>query len=437
MNNSSNFEQQVFERWPVAAIYGWSQGDEWKWKATGLFESPDYVAVAQWWANAWHTVYFNWKKVVLHELPGWCIIESAKVYIWQWRVLNISWLAKEIKEVEATWCKIKWRIIIAGNTQLIFKSLQIKLDWIIEKAKKKAVWTTSKWIGPAYALKALRTWVTVNMALKNPQEVKDFIDVNCGLFNWLNAEEIWNEYLEEIRFLKLLIDDWYITIDPTNLEINKWVVQLKKVLIEASQSAMLAIDSWTYPFCTSSDTSINWVLSSLKIPKVHTWIWVTKAIKSKVGWGFFPTKFSEEVAKPYRELAWEFGATTWRPRDVWFFDLVETRLVLSSNQTDVLLITKADMLNKIPEVKVALSYTWPSGKVYESEIPADSEEYEWLKVNYSKSFKLSWDITWIKDTRDLPQCYRDYFDFILEQLNFKWTLILGTWPNGDEYLIYN
>lgn len=437
MRNTNDFEDKVFSRGSVAAIYWGSLWDEGKWKATWLFTNIDYIAVAQWWANAWHTVYFNWKKVVLHELPGWCIIEWAKVYIWQWRVLNISWLAKEIKEVEATWCNIKWRIILAGNTQLIFKSLQIKLDWIIERAKKKPVWTTNKWIGPAYALKAFRTWINVNTALNNPHEVSDLLEINAKLFPELDFWEMWNEYFWEMKYLKLLIDDWYVVIDSSNLEINRWVKALKRVLIEASQSAMLALDWWMYPYCTSSDTSINGVLSSLKIKEVNTWIWVVKAIKSKVGWGFFPTKFPEEIAWPYRELAWEFWATTGRPRDVWFFDLVETRLVLSSNKTDILLITKADMLTTLPEVKVALDYVWPTWIIYESEVPSDAIEYSKVKVNYSKSFKLEWDISWLKDASKLPACFREYFDYIIKELDFKWILILWTGPESDQYLIYN
>jgi len=437
MGNATEFENKIFNRWPVAAIYGCSLGDEGKWKATGLFNNIDYMAVAVWWANAWHTVYYNKKKIVLHELPGWCIIEWAEIYIWQWRVMNISGLVKEIKDVESTWCSIKWRIIIAGNTQIIFKSLQIKLDGLIEKAKSKAIGTTNKWIWPAYALKALRTWINVNIALNNHKEAQDFINTNCAIFNSLDKEEIWAEFQEEITVLNDLINTWYVTIDSTNMLINKWVTEWKRILVEASQSAMLAIDGWMYPYCTSSDTSINGIMSSLNISKVDTGIWVVKAIKSKVGWGFFPTKLSDDIAWPYRELSGEFGATTGRPRDVWYFDAVEMRLVLSENRTDVLLITKADMLCTIPEVKIGLSYIWKSWKQYLCEIPSDSDEYSSLTVNYSKPFKLIWDIFWLKSVKDLPQCYREYFDFLIKELDFKWTLILGTWPENDQYLIYN
>ena len=128
MNHSTEFEDQIYSNWPVAAVFWWSLWDEGKWKATWIFKNVDYVAVATWWWNAGHTVYFKWKKIVLHELPWAAIIEGAKIYIWQWRVMNISWLMKEIQELEAIWCNMKWRVIIAWNTQIIFKSLQQKMN---------------------------------------------------------------------------------------------------------------------------------------------------------------------------------------------------------------------------------------------------------------------------------------------------------------------
>ena len=107
-----------------------------------------------------------------------------------------------------------------------------------------------------------------------------------------------------------------------------------------------------YPYCTSSDTSANGIASGLNIPQVDTTIVVVKAIKSKVGGGYFPTMFQDEaMAKTYRDASGEYGATTGRPRDVGWFDCVETRRVLATNIVDVLCITKADVLPSLPEMK--------------------------------------------------------------------------------------
>jgi len=114
MKKSLNaFESKVFSRWNVAAISWWSLWDEWKWKATSYFQNVDYVAVSVWGANAWHTVYYDDSKLVLHELPWGAIIEGAKVYCWQWRVINIKWMNDEISDLSRAWVDMQCKIIIA------------------------------------------------------------------------------------------------------------------------------------------------------------------------------------------------------------------------------------------------------------------------------------------------------------------------------------
>ena len=66
-----------------------------------------------------------------------------------------------------------------------------------------------------------------------------------------------------------------------------------------------------YPYCTSSDTSVNGVASGLNIDHIDTTIGVFKTIKSKVGGGYFPTTFEDEdMAETYRSASGEYGATT-------------------------------------------------------------------------------------------------------------------------------
>lgn len=438
-----NIFDVTFENGPVSCVYWWSLWDEWKWKVSSALEQTkwiDYVAVPTWWANAWHNVVFNWKKIALHELPGWAIIQDAKVYIWQWRVVNISWLSKEIEDLKNIWCNKKNQLIVAWNTQIIFDLLQKKLDSYIEEIRASKVWTTKKWIWPAYALKALRTWISVNELINDPKSVEEKTMINYELFNkifeWVNIKELFKDISNERQLLQNLIERWEVSIDENNMLLNQEVSKWKKILIEASQSALLALDGWMYPNCTSSDTSINWALSALNLIEVNNWIAVMKAVKSKVWSWNFPTKFEEEIAKPYRIVADEFWATTWRPRDVWYFDAVESRYVLSKNKTSVLFITKADLLKDLPEVKIWLSYRSKSWKIYSDYIPTLQSEYDWLQVEYSRWFILKEDIWWMTDISQLPQSYKDYFDFLIEIVWFEWRVVIWTWAKPNEFIIY-
>lgn len=66
----------------------------------------------------------------------------------------------------------------------------------------------------------------------------------------------------------------------------------KKVLVEGANALMLDIDFGTYPFVTSSSTTIGGVCTGLGIPpkKIGTAIGVVKAYTTRVGGGPFPTE---------------------------------------------------------------------------------------------------------------------------------------------------
>ena len=452
-----NLEEQIFQRWPVAVIFGWQLWDEWKWNVTSQFKNADYVAVWPWGANAWHTVVLkNWKSLALHELPWWAIIEKAKVYLWQDRSINISGLYTEIKQLEENWYDMKNKVIIAWNAQIIFDNLQKKLDRIIEWLKSKKVWTTAKWIWPTAALKALRTGPNFNILLNDDQDqLNEFMKVNTKLFRWLwKYPELITTILKEVfayktklekeiqsekELLNKMIAEWYISIDTNNMLLNDAAHQWKKILVEASQSAMLAADGGMYPYNTSNDTWLNWIMSALNLPEINTSIAVFKSIKSKVWWWFFPIKFEDtEFAQKYRDKSWEYWATTWRPRDVWYLDAVEARKVLRTNKTDIIIFTKTDLLYLLWEIaKIWEEYTnTQNWKNYRHEIPTTKEEYENIQVKYWPQFDLNEIITWLKSAEDLPEEYRKYIDYMLVQLEFKWNVLLGTWPCPEDFVVY-
>ncbi len=74
--------------------------------------------------------------------------------------------------------------------------------------------------------------------------------------------------------------------------IHKALSEGKKVLVEGANALMLDIDFGTYPFVTSSSTTIGGVCTGLGIPpkRVGTTIGVVKAYTTRVGGGPFPTE---------------------------------------------------------------------------------------------------------------------------------------------------
>lgn len=66
----------------------------------------------------------------------------------------------------------------------------------------------------------------------------------------------------------------------------------KKILVEGANALMLDIDFGTYPYVTSSTTTIGGVCTGLGIPPkaIGTAIGVVKAYTTRVGGGPFPTE---------------------------------------------------------------------------------------------------------------------------------------------------
>lgn len=66
----------------------------------------------------------------------------------------------------------------------------------------------------------------------------------------------------------------------------------KRILVEGANALMLDIDFGTYPFVTSSSTTIGGVCTGLGIPprKIQKVIGVVKAYTTRVGGGPFPTE---------------------------------------------------------------------------------------------------------------------------------------------------
>lgn len=62
---------------------------------------------------------------------------------------------------------------------------------------------------------------------------------------------------------------------------------------------MLDVDFGTYPFVTSSSTSIGGVCTGLGVPPsaIETTIGITKAYTTRVGGGPFPTELLDDTGK--------------------------------------------------------------------------------------------------------------------------------------------
>jgi len=88
-----------------------------------------------------------------------------------------------------------------------------------------------------------------------------------------------------------------------------------------------------------------------------------------VGEGPLPTELTGAMAEQLRDSGQEYGASTGRPRRCGWYDAVVVRYSARVNGVDALALTKLDVLDGLPEVKLCTGYRTPDGVI--TEFPAD------------------------------------------------------------------
>jgi len=207
------------------------------------------------------------------------------------------------------------------------------------------------------------------------------------------------------------------------------------ILIEGANALMLDIDYGTYPYVTSSNTGLGGVFTGLALnpTKISSIIGVVKAYTTRVGGGPFVTEDLGEVGSKLQEIGREFGVTTGRRRRCGWLDLVVVKYSAAINHYTSLNVTKLDVLDTFPTIKVATAYLHPvTGEKLES-FPADLELLGSVKVQYEELKGWEKTTTGAKTFYDLPKEARAYIEFIEKFVGTK-VQYIGTGP-GRESMI--
>lgn len=343
----------------VDVILGLQWGDEGKGKIVDFFaKNYDVIARFQGGPNAGHTLYVGNKKVVLHQIPSG-IFHSDKVnLIGNGVVLDAVTLRKECEAVAALGVDYKKNLYISERTHLILPTHRA-LDRASELSKgEEKIGSTLKGIGPAYMDKTGRNGLRVGDLLdKNftTQYIKLRLKHQRLLDNFGFQEDItaWEEeFFEAVEFLrsfKIVNGEYFI-----NEKINAG----QRILAEGAQGSMLDVDFGTFPFVTSSNTITAGVCTGLGVApqKIREVIGITKAYCTRVGGGPFPTELLDDTGDYLRNAGNEFGSTTGRPRRCGWIDAVALRFACMINGVTQIVMTKADILDGLDELKVCSSY---------------------------------------------------------------------------------
>lgn len=418
-------------------VVGLQYGDEGKGKITDVLSAKsDYVVRFQGGDNAGHTVYAGEEKFVLHLLPSGVLQCKGKCIIANGVVVNPKAFLKEIGQIEEKGMKTD-HVFISRRAHVIMP-YHILLDtYREEEAGGTHIGTTKKGIGPCYEDKIARVGIRM-VDLLNPEVLAEKIKKNLKIKNslfekyfdkpTLEFDEIYNEFIELGQKLKDRIVD-------TEVELNQAIRDGKNILFEGAQAAMLDIDFGTYPYVTSSSPTTGGVCSGAGVPptSLQNLIGVAKAYTTRVGEGPFPTELDNELGEKIRQIGFEFGATTGRPRRTGWLDLVTLKHATMINGINNLVITKLDVLSGIPTLKIATKYKTEDGKIIDYFTSSTTKLYNYEPI-YEELEGWTEDITKVRSYDELPANAKKYIEFIENYLGIN-VYLVSVGPERSQNII--
>jgi adenylosuccinate synthase len=415
-------------------ILGAQWGDEGKGKIVDLLtERVGAVARFQGGHNAGHTLVIKGKKTVLHLIPSGILREGVLCLIGNGVVLSPAALREEIAELEGQGVDVRSRLKISPATPLIMP-YHIALDQAREKASgKNAIGTTGRGIGPAYEDKVARRGIRVADLMyphELPDKLRSVLDYhNFVLKHWLKADEIeyskvLDEALEFGDYVKPMIDDVATTLHDLRRD-------GANILYEGAQGSLLDIDHGTYPFVTSSNTTVGGAYAGTGVgaSDIDYVLGICKAYATRVGGGPFPTELNDATGEALRKRGNEFGATTGRPRRCGWIDLVALKRAVQISGINGLAITKLDVLDGLPSIKVCIAYEY-RGKRREL-APLDAAGWDECKPVYLEFPGWEESTCGIREWDKLPPAARAYLRAV-EELAGTHIALVATGADRDD-----
>lgn len=401
-------------------VLGAQWGDEGKGKLVDILcDQIDVCARCQGGNNAGHTIVVEGTKYDFHMLPSGLINPNCLNLVGSGVVVHIPSLFQELENLEKKGLKCRDRLFVSDRAHIVFDIHQ-RVDGLREaelSEGKKAIGTTGKGIGPTYSTKASRSGVRIHHLVSDEpgaweefearfRKVVDSRMKRYGQFDYDVEGEL-------ERYKKLREQIKPMVVDAVAF-MHQALADKKRILVEGANALMLDLDFGTYPYVTSSNTSIGGVCTGLGIPpqRINEVFGVVKAYTTRVGAGPFPTELLDATGEHLQNVGAEYGVTTGRKRRCGWLDLVVVKYSALINGYTKLNITKLDVLDQLPEVKVAVAYKH-NGKTLHT-FPADLSVADKVEIEYKTLPGWKTDISKCRSYDELPENAKKYLEFIEE-----------------------
>ncbi len=342
------------------AVIGAQWGDEGKGKVVDWLASrADIVVRFQGGHNAGHTLVVNGETYKLSLLPSG-LARGKLGIIGNGVVIDPEALLAEIEKVRSQGLTVTPATLrIAENAALILP-LHGALDRARESARgTRKIGTTGRGIGPAYEDKVARRAIRV-CDLAEPETLSAKLDELLLHHNTLLAGLGAETFAKEALLARLLALAPQILpfAEPVWERLHEARQAGRRILFEGAQAVMLDNDHGTYPFVTSSNTVSATAASGTGLgpQAVGFVLGIAKAYCTRVGSGPFPTELADATGTLLGDRGREFGTVTGRRRRCGWFDATLVRQAVKVGGIQGLALTKLDVLDGLPEIKVGVGY---------------------------------------------------------------------------------
>ena len=407
-------------------LIGTHWGDEGKGKVVDVLSENAKACIRfQGGHNAGHTLVINDKKFILHLIPSGILRDNVKSVIGNGVVVSLDALITEITELEENGITLSNKLFISENCHLILPT-HIALDQARErKLGKKSIGTTGRGIGPSYEDKISRKGIRL-LDLKNESIFLKKLDSLMEYHNFI-LENYFNAKCIDTNSVARELLEKYYKISKYIIDTDEYINDLCKeggVVFEGAQGTMLDVDHGTFPYVTSSNTTLSGVVSGTgaNMSLIKYGLGITKAYSTRVGHGPFPSELHNDIGQKIGKIGGEIGATTGRTRRCGWLDLKVLKKSIRLNNLSGIALTKIDVLDNFDEISICVDY--------------GSINYETFEVENLKFIKLpGWNESTVGITKydDLPKNAKAYIETI-ENLADTSVDIISTGPKRNEII---
>jgi adenylosuccinate synthase len=420
---------------PGVVIVGAQFGDEGKGKMTDYLAcQADCVVRYQGGNNAGHTVVIGGHEFRLHLIPSGIFYAEKVCVIGNGMVIDPEALFQELDELLNQGPKLA-RLYISDRAHLLLP-YHLRLDEAEENCRgAERIGTTRRGIGPAYTDKVARVGFRTGELLEPGWEKRleaKALEKNRILEQFYDSKGCEPEQvIDWMRRLALRLRPF---LTDTSLVLAELAAQGKHILFEGAQGTMLDIDHGTYPFVTSSSPTAGGACIGAGVgpTAINQVLGVCKAYLTRVGEGIFPTELDGPACEEIRKRGREFGTTTGRARRCGWIDLVMLRYAARVNGLDGLLITKLDVLDSFPVIRLCNAYTCNGSTI--KGFPSSQQVLQACDPVYEDMDGWQQDTSGIRRYEDLPMAARRFIERLSEVSGLP-VLAISVGPDREQTIM--